>query len=143
MKIKTLGALILIAASCAPLLSGQIVYVGTYTRTSSKGIYAWRLQPATGKLTPLGLAAETSNPTFLAVAPNQRFLYAANEDKVGTIGAFAIDGTLFSSFNWPLLPMASGYSPPITTAEAWPYFRCMKTARWVKPQASCNMPVPA
>ena len=91
MKIKTLGALLLIAASCAPLLSGQIVYVGTYTRTSSKGIYAWRLQPATGKLTPLGLAAETSNPTFLAVAPNQRFLYAANEDKVGTIGAFAID----------------------------------------------------
>jgi 6-phosphogluconolactonase len=91
MKIKTLGALILMAASCAPLLSGQIVYVGTYTRTSSKGIYAWRLQPATGKLTPLGLAAETSNPTFLAVHPNQRFLYAANEDKVGTIGAFAID----------------------------------------------------
>jgi len=79
------------AASCAPLLSGQIVYIGTYTRTSSKGIYAWRLQPASGKLTPLGLAAETSNPTFLAVAPNQRFLYAANEDKVGTIGAFAID----------------------------------------------------
>ena len=91
MKIKTLSALILIAASCAPLLSGQIVYIGTYTRTSSKGIYAWRLQPATGKLTPLGLAAETSNPTFLAVAPNQRFLYAANEDKAGTIGAFAID----------------------------------------------------
>ena len=91
MKIKTLSALILIAASCAPLLSGQIVYVGTYTRTSSKGIYAWRLQPATGKLTPLGLAAETSNPTFLAVAPNQRFLYAANEDKAGTISAFALD----------------------------------------------------
>jgi 6-phosphogluconolactonase len=91
MKIKTLGALTLFAASCVLPLSGQIVYVGTYTRTSSKGIYAWRLQPASGKLIPLGLAAETSNPTFLAVAPNQRFLYAANEDKVGSISAFAID----------------------------------------------------
>ena len=91
MKIRTLSALILIAASCVPLLSGQIVYVGTYTRPPSQGIYAWRFQPASGKLTPLGLAAETSNPTFLAVAPNQRFLYAANEDKAGTISAFAID----------------------------------------------------
>ncbi|HMD71423.1 MAG TPA: lactonase family protein [Bryobacteraceae bacterium] len=101
MKIKTVGALILFAASCVPLLSGQqnagtakgdwIAFIGTYTRTTSKGIYAWRFQPATGKLTSLGLAAETSNPTFLAVAPNQRFLYAANEDKVGTISAFAID----------------------------------------------------
>ena len=91
MKIKTLSALILIAAPCVLPLSGQIVYIGTYTRTTSKGIYAWRFQPGSGKLTPLGLAAETSNPTFLAVAPNQRFLYAANEDKVGTISAFAID----------------------------------------------------
>jgi 6-phosphogluconolactonase len=92
MKIKTLGASILFAASCAPLLSGQqLVYIGTYTRPPSKGIYVWRFQPSSGKLTPLGLAAETSNPTFLAVAPNQRFLYAANEDKTGTIGAFAID----------------------------------------------------
>ena len=100
MKIKTVGALILFAASCVSVLSGQdaarakgqwLAYIGTYTRPPSQGIYAWRFQPASGKLTPLGLAAETSNPTFLAVAPNQRFLYAANEDKAGTISAFAID----------------------------------------------------
>jgi 6-phosphogluconolactonase len=100
MKIKTVGTLILFAGSCVPLLSGQdagkakgewLAYVGTYTRPPSQGIYAWRFQPASGKLTPLGLAAETSNPTFLAVHPNQRFLYAANEDRTGTISAFAID----------------------------------------------------
>ncbi len=82
------------------MLSGQdagkakgewLAYVGTYTRPPSKGIYAWRFQPAGGRLTPLGLAVETSNPSFLAVAPNQRFLYAANEDRTGTISAFAID----------------------------------------------------
>jgi 6-phosphogluconolactonase len=100
MKIKTVGVLILFAASCVSVLSGQdagkvkgewLAYIGTNTRPPSKGIYAWRFQPASGKLTSLGLAAETSNPTFLAVDPNQRFLYAVNEDKAGTISAFAID----------------------------------------------------
>jgi 6-phosphogluconolactonase len=100
MKTKTVGVLILFAASCVSVLSGQeaarakvewLAYIGTYTRPPSKGVYAWRFEAASGKLTPLGLAAETSNPSFLAVDPNQRFLYAANEDKAGTISAFAID----------------------------------------------------
>jgi 6-phosphogluconolactonase len=59
----------------------RIMYVGTYTRAPSKGIYAYRLR-ATGELAPIGnagLAAETENPSFLAVHPNQRFLYAVNE----------------------------------------------------------------
>jgi 6-phosphogluconolactonase len=100
MKIKTIGTLIFFAVSCVSVLSGQdagrakrewLAYIGTYTRPPSQGIYAWRFEAASGKLTPLGLAAETSNPTFLAVDPKQRFLYAANEDKAGAISAFAID----------------------------------------------------
>src|SRR5215475_2724622 len=68
------------------------VYVGTYTRPQkSKGIYAWRFQPATGTLTAIGLVAETTSPSFLAVHPNQRFLYAVNEVSSGTVSAFAID----------------------------------------------------
>lgn len=68
------------------------VYVGTYTRPQkSKGIYAWRFQPATGTLTAGGLVAETTSPSFLAVHPNQRFLYAVNEVNAGTVSAFAID----------------------------------------------------
>src|SRR5215471_12485035 len=74
------------------------VYVGTYTRPQkSKGIYAWRFQPAAGTLTPIGLVAETTSPSFLAVHPNQRFLYAVNEVNAGVVSAFAIDqptGTL-------------------------------------------------
>ena len=82
-----------------------IMYVGTYTRAPSKGIYAYRLRP-TGELTPLGaagLVAETENPSFLAVHPNRRFLYAVNEVSryegrdAGSVTAFAIDratGTL-------------------------------------------------
>ena len=83
----------------------RIMYIGTYTRAPSKGIYAFRLQP-NGALTPLGdagLVAETENPSFLAVHPNQRFLYAVNEvsryegREAGSVSAFSIDratGTL-------------------------------------------------
>jgi 6-phosphogluconolactonase len=74
-----------------------ILYVGTYTAQQSKGIYAYRFQTANGKLTPLGLAGETSNPSFLAVHPSQRFLYAVNENNrfgneaAGSVSAFAIN----------------------------------------------------
>jgi 6-phosphogluconolactonase len=77
-----------------------IMYVGTYTRAPSKGIYAYRFQGTTGQLAPMGaagLAAETENPSFLAVHPNQRFLYAVNEVSryegrdAGSISAFSID----------------------------------------------------
>jgi 6-phosphogluconolactonase len=76
------------------------VYVGTYTAeagSTSKGIYAYRFDSETSELTPIGLAAETTNPSFLAVHPNHRFLYAVNEtgnyqgQKSGAVSAFAID----------------------------------------------------
>src|SRR5216110_2126171 len=73
------------------------VYIGTYTGAKSKGIYVSRLDPATGRLDAPALAAETISPSFLAIHPNQRFLYAANEvgdfngKKSGAVSAFAID----------------------------------------------------
>jgi 6-phosphogluconolactonase len=67
------------------------MYVGTYTRGASKGIYAYKFQSGSGKLTPIGLAGQTSNPSFLAVHPNGRFLYAVNEDYAGMVSSFAID----------------------------------------------------
>ena len=75
------------------------VYVGTYTEQSAKGkgIYVYRLDGASGDITSLGLAAETTNPSFLAIHPNQRFLYAVNEissyegQNSGGVSAFAID----------------------------------------------------
>ena len=73
-----------------------LVYVGTYTATTSKGIHAYRFQPSSGKVTPIGLVAETPNPAFLAVSPNRRFLYAVNwrgSDTVEghTVSAYALD----------------------------------------------------
>jgi len=77
--------------------SDYLAYTGTYTGKNSKGIYVFRFNSATGKLTPLGLAAETTSPSYLAVHPNHRFLYAVAEvdnfggQKSGAVSAFSID----------------------------------------------------
>jgi 6-phosphogluconolactonase len=75
-----------------------LVYVGTYTnKTSSKGIYAYWFDAGTGKLKAAGLAAESTDPSFVAVHPNGKYLYAVNEvdefagQKSGGVSAFAID----------------------------------------------------
>ena len=76
-----------------------LFYVGTYTEegTKSKGIYAFRLDAATGQSTPLGLAAETTNPSFIALHPSGKYLYAVNEvqnfkgPNSGGVSAFSID----------------------------------------------------
>src|SRR5437660_6581186 len=70
-----------------------LVFVGTYTtKTESKGIYEYEFDADTGKLTPKGLAAETRDPSWVAVHPSGKFLYAANEvGKVSSVSAFSID----------------------------------------------------
>jgi 6-phosphogluconolactonase len=73
------------------------VYVGTYTGGKSEGIYRLDMDPATGKLTGRTLAVKTAQPSFLAIHPNHRFLYAVGEydefngKKSGGVSAFAID----------------------------------------------------
>jgi 6-phosphogluconolactonase len=84
--------------------SSYLIYVGTYTtKQTSKGIYAYRFDSTTGQLASLGLAGESTDPSFVAVHPNGKYLYAVNEIgdfngmKSGAVSAFAIDrksGTL-------------------------------------------------
>jgi 6-phosphogluconolactonase len=94
------GALTVPAARSAAQERGgkMLVYIGTYTGAKSKGIYAFHLDMATGKLTPAASpAAEVRSPSFLAIHPNGRFLYAVNEiadfegKPAGGVTAFAID----------------------------------------------------
>ena len=56
-----------------------LVYIGTYSSPRSKGIYLARFDTQTGKLTQPELAAETRSPSFLAIHPNRRYLYAVGE----------------------------------------------------------------
>jgi 6-phosphogluconolactonase len=108
MKTSALRVLILLAvvftstfltAGPADQYGKYLFYVGTYTEdgSKSKGIYAYRFDAQTGQVTPLGLAAETTNPSFVALHPNGRLLYAVNEvgnyngPNSGGVSAFSID----------------------------------------------------
>lgn len=76
-----------------------LLYVGTYTsgKSKSEGIYIYRMNATTGELKRQGVASGTPDPSFLAIDPSRRFLYAANETgnflgkKNGGVTSFAID----------------------------------------------------
>jgi len=93
-----LGSLVVLASAETPA-GKYLAYIGTYTDTGSKGIYAYRFDPATGQIDDLGLAAESVRPSFLTIDPDGRFLYAVNEtdtyqgQPTGSVSAFAIDST--------------------------------------------------
>ncbi|MEP6819421.1 MAG: lactonase family protein [bacterium] len=76
-----------------------LVYVGTYTTGKSEGIYLYRLNLASGELKHVATTSGVINPSFLALAPSRRYLYAVNEveefagRKSGAISAFAVDQT--------------------------------------------------
>lgn len=76
----------------------RLLLIGTQTETgSSRGIYAAHWDPGAGEIRDVVLAAETDNPTFLALSPDARYLYAANEINrfegraSGAVSAFEVD----------------------------------------------------
>jgi len=109
MKTPLAPALFLCLLALLPSLSARaepegaapdshLIFFGTYTLGNSRGIYEASLDGATGTLSTPVLAAETPNPSFLALHPNHRFLYAhcdlgtTADGKVGgAIRAFALD----------------------------------------------------
>ena len=71
----------------------QVLLVGTQTAepSTSKGIYGYRFNAETGELTQIGLAVEAENPTFLALGRREKFVYAVNEVRQGTVSSFSFD----------------------------------------------------
>ena len=67
-------------------------WVGTYTGdTGSEGIYRYQIRND-GRLSAIGLAAPSANPSFLAYGPRKRHLVAVNEEETGRVSAFRIEG---------------------------------------------------
>ena len=98
-----------------------LVYIGTYTEKilfgtgqifegQGEGIHIYRLDPATGSLSPLRTAKRIKNPSYLAFHPNRTLLYAVNELKsyhgqaTGTLSAFTLDP--HSGYEGKALPAA-------------------------------------
>jgi 6-phosphogluconolactonase len=97
MKFLCLFASLSLLLPFAGFSNESLVYFGTFTGAKSKGIYISRFDSTTGSLTSPQLAAEIENPTFLAVAPGEHFLYAVSEVKkigdknTGAVNAYAMD----------------------------------------------------
>src|SRR5579859_4102647 len=69
------------------------LFIGTYTTGDSKGIYVYQFDAATGAAKPVSTVM-TENPSYLALAPGGKFLYAVNEtngSKPGGVSTFAFD----------------------------------------------------
>jgi 6-phosphogluconolactonase (cycloisomerase 2 family) len=82
----------------------MLAYVGTYTGAvgsggNGQGIYLFSVDPSTGILTQIKVAATVPSPSWLAIHPRGNFLYAVNEisnfngGTTGSVSAFAIDTT--------------------------------------------------
>ncbi len=73
------------------------VYVGTFTGNDSEGIYLFEMDPQTGKWTGKGLAAKVDDPSFVAIHPDRKHLYAVGQmtdaegNRVAAVSAFSID----------------------------------------------------
>jgi 6-phosphogluconolactonase len=72
--------------------------IGTYTRGKSEGIYVYKFNNQTGEASFVSKAA-ASNPSYLEVSPDEKFVYAVSEgsDDKGSVSAFGFDkskGTL-------------------------------------------------
>jgi 6-phosphogluconolactonase len=68
--------------------------IGTYTQKGSKGIYVYRFNTTTGKAEWVSNTDSASNPSFVAIAPNGKFVYAVNETggkNPGTVSSYAFD----------------------------------------------------
>ncbi|MBL8220347.1 MAG: lactonase family protein [Bryobacterales bacterium] len=88
------------AAACSATLPSNaqseapvFVYFGTYTdpkpARKGDGIYGFRIEPGTGAVEYAGSFASAVNPSFLALHPNRRALYAVNESSPGAVSAFS------------------------------------------------------
>lgn len=88
-------------AEAAP--STVFLFIGTYTPTEAvsagkaSSIYVYKMEPNSGALTKIDSIEGPINPSYLAIHPNSRYLYAVNEiadgtdEVLGQVSAFSID----------------------------------------------------
>ena len=89
----------------AEMLDELILFVGTYTQKEGHvdgkgdGIYVYRMDPLTGALSYVSTSPPITNPSYLTVHPNRKYLYAISEtggegpEQSGNVVAFNIDPT--------------------------------------------------
>ncbi|MEV0369092.1 lactonase family protein [Streptomyces sp. NPDC050636] len=98
----TAGAVLPTTGDAAPTQAGRHpgrhprtarpLFLGTYTSQEGggTGIGIGTYHPTTGRITATGVVAGVADPSYLALAPSGRTLYAVNEQEQGTVTALAL-----------------------------------------------------
>lgn len=86
-------------------MNSHLIFLGTYTRNGSQGIYAVRLDDVTGALSAPTLAAAADNAPWITFSPDKKFLYTVNGTEAQAIG-FTVDAA-----NAQLTPLPAAPSP--------------------------------
>lgn len=91
---KRLPLLLALFLSISVFSQDYNLLIGTYTNTGSKGIYVYRFNTTTGEAKWVSNTDSASNPSYLAITPNGKYVYAVYEDggqKGGQVSAYAFD----------------------------------------------------
>ncbi len=112
------------SALAAALGKRHLLIVGTETtgKSTAKGIYFFAFDSATGDFEQLSLAAETPGPTFLALAPGNRLLFAANESGLPDADGKSGRGGMITSYAFDAVKQSLTQINQVSSAGADPVY---------------------
>lgn len=67
------------------------LFIGTYTKGKSEGIYTYAFNANTGDFSMKAVTGGIKNPSFLALSPDKKRLYAIHETAGGAASGYVID----------------------------------------------------
>lgn len=108
--------------------SKQLYFVGSYAAQDQAGVTAFDFDPAAGDVTVRGKFSGIRNPSFLALHPNGRWLYAVSETGLAQDGDY---GSIWSlSYERPSLDVQPINSR--STGGDWPcHLEIDRSGRWI------------
>ena len=92
LKIPLMFSSLFLLMSCSS--QEYYLFIGTYTKTGSKGIYVYSFNAKNGTVKWISNTDSSSNPSFVTISKNQKYLYAVNETggpDPGRVSAYSFD----------------------------------------------------
>lgn len=83
-------------------------YIGSFTAAGGPGIVTASVDPDSGALTALSSVADVPDPSYLALAPDRRTLYAVSETERGAVAAYHVGGEGGAQPAGPPVPVGGG-----------------------------------
>ncbi len=83
---KSLFVITLLTTFIQPVFAqNHYLIAGTYNSSKSEGVYVYNFNSADGSVKKIN-HVKTSNPSYLAISPNEKFVYAVQEEGNNNVG---------------------------------------------------------